>query len=118
VAPVHVGEWSGQENRRHKRVSLHVPIECRAGQVTLEGRAENASVNGLLIRTETPFSEDEEIAIRFSLPGSTHVIQCRASVVHSVPDAFMGVEFLELPQDSLDLIEQYIASAPALQGKK
>ena len=118
MAPVHVGEWSGQEKRKHKRVPLHVPIECQAGQTTLQARAENVSVSGLLIRSETPFPEDEEITIRFSLPASSEVIQCRARVAHTVPDAFMGVEFLDLPQDSLDRIEKYIAAVPALQGKR
>ena len=118
MAPVHVGEWSGQEKRKHKRVPLHVPIECQAGQTTLQARAENVSVSGLLIRTETPFPEDKEITIRFPLPGSAHVIQCRAHVAHIVPDAFMGVEFLDLPPGSLDLIEKYVAAAPALQVKR
>lgn len=118
MAPVHVGEWSGQEKRKHKRVPLHVPIECRSGQTTIEARAENVSISGLLIRTETSFPEDEEITIRFSLPGSDHPIQCRARVAHVVPDAFMGVEFLDLPPESLDRIEKYLAAAPALQAKK
>ena len=118
MPPVHVMEWSGEEKRKHKRVPLHVPIECRAGQTTREARAENVSISGLLIRTEAPFAEDEEIAIRFSLPASTEAIHCRARVAHIVPDAFMGVEFIALPQDSLDRIEKYIAAAPALQAKK
>ena len=117
VPPVHVGEWSGEEKRRHKRVALHVPIGCRSGQVTLEGRAENISISGVLIRTATPFADDEEIAISFSLPASSHRIECRARVAHAVADAFMGVEFVNLPQDLLDRIEEYIAAAPALQAK-
>ena len=118
MAPVHVVEWSGEEKRKHKRAPLHVPIECRAGQTTLEARAENVSISGLLIRTESPFAEDAEIAIRFSLPASSEAIHCRARVAHTVPDAFMGVEFLDLPQESLDRIEKFIAAAPALQAKK
>jgi len=118
VAPVHVVEWSGEEKRKHKRAPLHVPIECRAGQTTVEARAENVSISGLLIRTETPFAEDTEIALRFSLPASSEPIHCRARVAHTVPDAFMGVEFLDLSQESLDRIEKYIAAAPALPAKK
>ena len=118
MAPVHVGEWSGQEKRKHKRVPLHVPIECRAGNTALQARAENVSISGLLIRTETPFPEDQEITIRFSLPDSAHVIQCRAHVAHVVPDTFMGVEFLDLSPEFLELIEKYIAAAPALQAKR
>jgi len=85
--------------------------------VTLEARAENVSVSGILIRTPTPFPDDEAITLRFALPGSEHRIECRARVAHAVADAFMGVEFVDLPTDSLDRIEQYIAAAPALQAK-
>ena len=118
MPPVHVGEWSGEEKRRHKRVSLPVPVECRAGRVTLEGLAQNISTSGMLIRTATPFAEDEEITLRFTLPGSSDRIECRARVAHAVPDAFMGVEFVDLPEDLLDRIEEYAATAAAGQQPK
>ena len=111
MPPVHVGEWSGAEKRRHKRVSLHVPVECRAGGVTLEGHGENISTSGMLIRTATPFAEDEEITLRFTIPGSSDSIECRARVAHSVPDAFMGVEFVDLPENLLERIEEYATTA-------
>jgi hypothetical protein len=65
----------------------------------------------MLIRTATPFAEDEEITLRFTLPGSSDRIECRARVAHSVPDAFMGVEFVALPEDLLERIEEYAATA-------
>ena len=111
MPPVHVGEWSGEEKRRHKRVSLHVPIECRAGQATLVGHGENISTSGVLIRTPTPFGEDEEITLRFTIPGSSDRIECRARVAHAVPDAFMGVEFVDPPEDLLERIEDYATTA-------
>ena len=118
MPPVHVGEWSGGEKRRHKRVSLHIPVECRSGRVTLEGLAENISTSGILIRTPTPFPDDEEITLRFTLPGSSDKIECRARVAHAVPDAFMGVEFVDLPEDLLERIEEYAATAAtALQAR-
>jgi len=118
MAPVHVGEWSGGEKRRHKRVSFHVSIECCSDQATLEGRGENISTSGMLIRTPTPFAEDEEIILRFTLPGSSGRSECRARVAHAVPDAFMGVEFVDLPEDLLERIEEYAATAAtALQAR-
>ena len=118
MPPVHVGEWSGQEKRRHKRVSLQVPVACRSGQVSREARAENVSASGMLIRTTTPFAEDEEITLQFALPGSSHRIECLARVAHAVPDAFMGVEFVDLPQDLFKRIEEYAATAAAGQQPK
>jgi Tfp pilus assembly protein PilZ len=86
-------------------------VECHSGQTTLEGQAQNISVSGILIRTPTPFPDDEEITLRFTLPGSSHRIECCGRVAHAVPQAFMGVEFVDLPEDVLDRIEKYIASA-------
>lgn len=117
MPPVHVGEWSGEEKRRHKRVSLYVPVECRSGQVTLEAQGQNISASGMLIRTATSFAEDEEITLRFSLPGFSDSIECRARVAHAVAGAFMGVEFVDLPTDLLDRIEQYVSATPAPQAK-
>ena len=65
----------------------------------------------MLIRTLTPFAEDEKIILRFTLPGSSDRIECRARVAHAVPDAFMGVEFVDLPQDLFERIEEYAATA-------
>ena len=116
VAAVGEGQWSGQEKRKHKRVSLHVPVECRSGQSSLACQIDNVSISGLLIRTEKPFPQDEDLTLRFSLP-SGRGIECRARVAHMVPTAFMGVEFMDLAPEAAAAIEEYIATAPALQAK-
>ncbi len=112
-----MGDWAGQEKRKHKRVALHVPVECRSGQASLTCQAENVSISGLLIRAETPFPEDQEISVRFSFPASGQTVECRARVAHIVPGAFMGVEFVDLPPALAAVIEAYISAAPALQSK-
>ena len=118
MQPGQEGKWSGIEQRRHKRVHLGVPVECRAGEAKIAGRAENMSSSGLLIRAATAFGEDAEITVSFTLPNASSEMQCRARVAHVVPGVFMGVEFLDLSQESLALIEQYVASNPALQAKR
>ena len=109
--PIRDGEWSGPEQRRHKRIPLGVTVECQAGQGTIQGKGENISTSGLLIRAAKTFAEDEEVTLRFSLPGSEPVIQCQARVSHVVPDIFMGVEFLDLPPETALLVEKYVAAA-------
>ena len=116
MQPIRVG--SGVEQRKHKRVPLGVPIECRSGQMTVAGRAENISVSGLLIRAEKTFAEDEEITVSFQLPGSTQAIQFRASVAHVVPEVFIGVEFLDIPAELSELIEKYVAAGLASAVKQ
>jgi hypothetical protein len=77
----------------------------------LEGRAENISINGLLVRTNDPFPQDSEITISFTLPGSSRRIQSAARVAHVVPDVFMGLELSGLPSDARGEIERYVAAA-------
>ena len=110
------GNWSGPEKRKHKRVALHVAVECQSGQTSLTCQIDNVSISGLLIRANNPFPQDEELNLRFSMPSGS-VIECRARVAHMVPDAFMGVEFMDLAPDAAAAIEEFIESAPALQAK-
>lgn len=117
-APVHVGDWSGVDLRRHKRVHLGVPLECRSGQKVLSGIGENISVGGLLMRVQqTLFAWDEEVTMSFVLPGSTDTLEIRARVAHVVPDAFLGMEFAEMPFPTRERIENYIATAAAVPPK-
>jgi hypothetical protein len=110
MSEVRVGEWSGVENRRHKRVALKVPIECRAGETVRQGVAENISVSGILVRCQ-PFPQDSAVSVSFRLPGSSVTIRSEAQVAHVVPDIFMGLELVSLPADSSREIERFIASA-------
>ena len=109
--------YSGEEKRKHKRVALHVPVECRSGQATCTCQIENISISGLLIRTETAFAQFEEIVVRFRMPDAGPVIEASARVAHTVPGSFMGIEFISLPLGPAAAIETYVADAPALQAK-
>ena len=110
MSEVHVGEWSGVENRKHRRVPLHVPIECRSGSKVLLAIGENISVSGLLVRCTEPFPDDIEITVAFTLPGSTSAITSQARVAHIVPGAFMGLELIGLAPDARQQLDQYVAS--------
>jgi len=118
MKPVRVGDWSGRELRKHKRAHLGVPIECRSDQMTLQGKAENIGTGGLLVRAEKTFTWDEEIRVSFQWPGSTEAFEVQARVAHVVPDTFMGLEFLDLPSEASERIEQYIAAAPAVPERQ
>jgi PilZ domain len=111
MSEVRVGEWSGVENRRHRRVTLQVPIECRSGQQVFLAKGENISISGLLVRCSDPFPQDSEINVSFTLPGSTEAISTVARVAHFVPGVFMGLELTGLTPEARTQINQYVASA-------
>ena len=115
---VRVGEWTGVENRRHKRVPLHVAIECRSKNTVIQGRAENISTSGLLVRCTDPFPQDSELALSFQLPGAAQPIRCEARVAHTVPAVFMGLEFSGLPESTRAEIARYVeATAPVAKAR-
>ena len=118
MAEVRVGDWSGIENRRHKRVPLHVAIECRSNEAVINGRAENISASGLLVRCADPFPQDSELTISFQLPDGAQTIRCEARVAHMVPAVFMGLEFASLPEPTRAEIARYIdANAPIAKAR-
>lgn len=117
-SPSHDGKRTEVELRRHRRVPLGVPIECRCGPKLISGRAENISAGGLLVRAEQTFPWDEEVSVTFVLPGSTEALQVRTRVAHVVPDAFMGLEFFELSAPARERIEQYLSTAPVSSPKR
>jgi len=98
------------ERRRQKRVPLDILLHCQSAQTLIEGKAENISSSGILVRTEKTLSQDEEIELFFTVPGSTQGIQARGRVAHVVPGMFMGVEFVNLSPESTQQIEQYVAA--------
>ena len=118
MSEVRVGEWSGVENRKHRRVSLQVPIECRSAQRVVLAIAENISISGLLVRCTEPFPHDSEITVSFTLPGSGAAITSLARVAHIVPSVFMGLELTGLAPGDRKAIDQYVAEeGPAAKPK-
>ncbi len=98
------------ERRRQKRVPLDILLHCQSAQTLIEGKAENISISGILVRTAKTLPQGEEIDLFFTVPGMTQGIQARGRVAHVVPGAFMGVEFVNLSPESTQQIEQYIAA--------
>jgi len=95
--------------RKHERAFLGVPVLCQSGQTQVEGMAENVSVGGLyLVRAAKTFPVNEKIIATFAIRGSKQSLAAR--VVHEVPNLFMGLEFLNLPPKSKELIELHVAT--------
>ena len=111
MSGVRVGEWSGLEQRKHKRAPLHVPIECSFDGRTVSGQAENISISGLLVRCDTTFAQDSEGSITWTLPGSAEPIRSQARVAHEVPEKFMGLELIRPSAADGERIERFVADA-------
>ena len=98
------------DRRRQKRVPLDILLHCQSAETLIEGKAENISISGILVRTAKTLPQGEEIDLFFTVPGMTQGIQAQGRVAHVVPGAFMGIEFVNLSPESTQQIEQYIAA--------
>jgi hypothetical protein len=112
MAEVRVDEWSGVEQRRHRRVPLRVPVICTLGEQRAQCHTENISISGLLVRSAATFPQDSGLTVEFTLPDSAGAVQIQARVAHEVPGVFMGLEFLAVAPAVQREIERYLAAAP------
>jgi len=76
----------------------------------VEGKAEDVSFGGMLVKTEKTFPENEEIEVFFTIPGSSQGIQARVRVARCEPGSLMGLEFLNLSPESEKAIQLYLAA--------
>ena len=98
------------ERRKYKRAPLDVLIQSH--QPIMEGKAENVSFGGMLVKAEKTFPENEELDVFLIIPGSSRDIQARVRVARLEPGSLMGLEFLNLSPESEKAIQQYLAAHP------
>ena len=96
------------ERRKYKRTPLDVLIQSH--QTIVEGKAEDVSFGGMLVKTEKTFPENEELDVFFTIPGSSQGIQARMRVARLEHGSLMGLEFLNLSPESEKAIQQYLAA--------
>jgi hypothetical protein len=97
-----------QNQRRHPRVSLDIPVELRRGEKNVIARSANLSIGGILIRAPQVFPVGTEIGVRFNLPDG-HSITSRAKVIYVRADANMGLEFLHLSSEDYQILSNFTA---------
>lgn len=93
--------------RKHPRVTLVTQVESQVSGRTSLGRVENISVGGMLILSRDTFEPGSEVVVRFNLPGGQHV-DARARVAHAKPSAQMGIQFLQISEESRRAIADFV----------
>jgi hypothetical protein len=117
----------GSERRRSPRAALGVRVSALNGDVSLAiGNSHNISRHGMYVdfmlsRPDKEFDRGQKVALRFLPPTSAKPIDVRARVVRVVYDdngvpSGIGVEFVNIGDEDLALIEEYIA-ASLIAGK-
>ena len=116
---------SGAEKRKYPRYSLSLLVQYRFNTFEdfLAEYAENISLGGMFIRTDTPREEGALIYLQFALKDGSRLIEGLGRVVrvnpvgvpHRTPG--MGVEFVNFDAESMSLVEEIIASRKQSKNK-
>jgi hypothetical protein len=108
-----VGRFVRLPRRRNVRYKMNLrftyPIDGRTYQVF----SRDLSVNGAFLKTDRPLESGSHFEVRFSLPGTPHVICCGAVVKTVVENRGyrnngIGVEFEGIRDDDLESLEGYL----------
>ncbi|MGB5162994.1 MAG: PilZ domain-containing protein [Thermoanaerobaculia bacterium] len=105
---------SSDERRKGSPVRVQRPLDATysADSPPMQARIEDISERGCFIDAQHPPPTGTQIRIRFSLPSdpSGEPVECDALVAWMQPNVGMGVQFLDLPQETSDRIRFFIAS--------
>ncbi len=99
------------EKRRHRRAKLVTQVRCEA-----LGRKEilltdAVSVGGLFISTKNPYPPESEVALSLHLKPTAPAISCRGKVLYAIKGLGMGVQFLDLSEESRQAVQKFVDEA-------
>lgn len=99
------------EKRKFRRVPLTAVVRAEAaGQpYSVEGR--NISAGGMLVKTDKTLEEGVQLRLEFLLPDDPAPIRATGVVQHVMPDAFMGIRFVEMSEADRRRIEVYVGTS-------
>jgi PilZ domain len=99
-----------QNRRRAARVPVDLPGIVRVvGAGKVEGRICDISVGGLGLHCQQPLQMNQEVLTQFSLPGAPGVIHITGKVVNADPEGRAGVRFSFVPEEDINILENWLA---------
>ncbi|MBI2081496.1 MAG: TIGR02266 family protein [candidate division NC10 bacterium] len=110
TAQIRQGKFPG-----HPRANVRLPVEYQLTAPTVATYCVNISQGGIFIRTPDPARLNQEVVVRFRLPGLDQEFQVHGRVVWSNPGPAanpfppgMGVQFLDLEATAARLLGEYV----------
>jgi len=103
--------------RRAERHELELNVDFESDSTFYTGLTQNISTGGIFLATHQPKKVGDHVRVRFSLPGSDHMIvvdtevrwlRHSSSLHRSDGPPGMGLRFLALPADDAERIQQFV----------
>lgn len=79
--------------RKHVRRPYVFVVDCETEEAYFQEYIRDISGGGLFLRSDKPFSADQEIRMTFQVPNHSHVFNISGKVVRICPDG-IGVQFI------------------------
>lgn len=105
------------ERRTEERAEVEVEVRYRTMQDFLAAYSRNISGGGLFIRTPQPPPLNQQVQLKFTLPGLDHrfemggiVVWSNASPRSSFPPG-MGIKFVEAAPEDVERIQEFVRNA-------
>jgi protein-tyrosine kinase len=104
---------SESEKRKYPRLPIATQVQCKTPSRDELLLTREISAGGLFLKCEDPMPKDSEVTLSFCLASGGLAIQCRGRVVYSVVGVGMGVQFLDLGEESRRAIQTHFIAPPA-----
>ncbi len=96
------------DRRRFRRVKLEAEVHCEALERNEVMVTRDVSIGGMFLNTKYPLPLDSEVSLTFRLSPKHPPIACGARVMFAHVGMGMGIQFVNLSAESLQLIEKFI----------
>ena len=105
----------GAEKRVHPRADVDLEVRYRSAHDFVAAYAKNISGGGIFIQTTKPLALNQEVHLRFTLPGVEKPFELQGLVVWTNPFASqaafptgMGIKFLDLNPQQKAIIDDFV----------
>ncbi len=111
-----VAELGGEQQLRF-RYSLEIPVEIAAGGKRFQFKSRNVSCGGLCLQGAQELPRlGGDLSIRFHLPECDTTIEAKGRIVWTDHEGAVGIRFLNAPQHSQIVLNQWLKEKQEKEG--
>jgi c-di-GMP-binding flagellar brake protein YcgR len=96
------------ERRQYRRVKLMAQVHCEALERKEIMVTRDVSIGGMFIDAKFPLPIDSELSLSFRPYPTESAIACRAKVMFSRVGMGMGIQFVDLSADALQVLQKFV----------
>jgi hypothetical protein len=111
-----LGKLSEAE-QRYFRARVDVPAQMTTRDAQFSGQVLNLSAGGVALNgIREPLRLAGGFVIRFALPGTSDVIECKGQLVWAEPQGRAGVRFVDIPPAVQDRLSRWLVQKQEEEG--